>query len=98
MTRQLVVGVDASTQSTKIEARDVSTGDVVATGTVKHPPTAPPVSEQDPGAWWIALIDAVVQLGVHRADVIAISVAGQQHGLVLLDAAGDPVRPAVSYT
>ena len=94
MARQLVVGVDSSTQSTKVEARDLSTGEVVATGTAKHPPTAPPVSEQDPKAWWGALGDAVAQLGDHRADVVAMSVAGQQHGLVLLDAAGEPVRPA----
>jgi xylulokinase len=94
MARQLVVGVDSSTQSTKVEARDVATGEVVGTGTAKHPPTSPPVSEQDPRAWWEALVDAVVQLGDHRAEVVAISVAGQQHGLVLLDAAGEPLRPA----
>ena len=94
MPRQLVVGVDSSTQSTKVEARDVDTGEVVATGTAKHPPTAPPVSEQDPLSWWDALVSAVEQLGDDRADVVAMSVAGQQHGLVLLDAAGAPVRAA----
>jgi xylulokinase len=90
----LVVGVDSSTQSTKVEARDLVTGEVVATGTAKHPPTSPPVSEQDPRAWWDALVTAVGQLGDHRDDVVAISVAGQQHGLVLLDSDGVPVRPA----
>lgn len=94
MARQLVVGVDSSTQSTKVEARDLVTGEVVATGTAKHPPTAPPVSEQDPQAWWAALVEAMGRLGEHRTDVVAMSVAGQQHGLVLLDAAGTPVRPA----
>ncbi len=92
--RQLVVGVDSSTQSTKVEARDLDTGEVVATGTAAHPPTTPPVSEQDPTAWWSALVEAMAQLGDHRDDVVAMAVAGQQHGLVLLDAAGDPVRPA----
>lgn len=91
---RLVVGVDSSTQSVKVEARDVATGDVVATGTAKHPPTAPPVSEQDPQAWWDALTAAMSQLGDHRRDVVAISVAGQQHGCVLLDGDGRPVRPA----
>lgn len=94
MPRQLVVGVDSSTQSTKVEARDLHTGEVVATGTAKHPPTAPPVSEQDPEAWWTALVAALDQLGDHRADVVAVSVAGQQHGLVLLDATGAPLRRA----
>ena len=90
----IVLGVDSSTQSTKVEARDAESGRVVATGTGKHPPTTPPVSEQDPRAWWDALVAAVRQLGEHRNDVVAMSVAGQQHGLVLLDAADEPVRPA----
>lgn len=94
MARRIVVGVDSSTQSTKVEARDVDSGEVVATGTAPHPPTTPPVSEQDPAAWWDALVDAVGQLGDARSDVVAMSVAGQQHGLVLLDEAGEAARPA----
>lgn len=94
MIRRLVLGIDSSTQSTKAEARDLATGEIVAHGAAKHPPTTPPVSEQDPRAWWDALVDAVGQLGDARADVAAMAVAGQQHGLVLLDADGAPVRPA----
>ena len=94
MARRLVLGVDSSTQSVKVEARDLDSGEVAATGTAKHPSTTPPVSEQDPEAWWDALVVAVGQLGDHRADVVALSVAGQQHGLVLLDDAGAPLRPA----
>ena len=91
---RLVVGVDSSTQSTKVEARDLDTGRVVATGSAKHPATSPPTSEQDPRAWWDALVAAMGQLGDHRSEIVAISVAGQQHGLVLLGADGTPVRPA----
>ena len=94
MSRRVVVGVDSSTQSVKVEARDLDSGDEIAIGTAKHPPTTPPVSEQDPRAWWSALVDAVSQLGDVRADVAAISVAGQQHGCVLLDGSESPVRPA----
>jgi len=90
----LVLGIDSSTQSTKVEARDIATGAVVASGHATHPATTPPVSEQDPDAWWTALTVAIGQLGDHRANVVAMSVAGQQHGLVLLDAAGEAVRPA----
>jgi xylulokinase len=90
----LVVGVDSSTQSVKVEACSIATGEVVANGTARHPATAPPVSEQDPRAWWAALVEACSRLGDVRSDVVAMSVAGQQHGLVLLDDAGDPVRPA----
>jgi xylulokinase len=94
----LVIGVDSSTQSTKVEARRIDTGEVVGTAHAPHPPTDPPVSEQDPVSWWQALAAALADLGtrstVALTEVEAISVAGQQHGLVLLDEAGDPVRPA----
>ncbi len=90
----VVVGVDSSTQSTKVEARVLATGEVVGAGSAKHPPTDPPVSEQDPRAWWDALVEAIGQLGPVRDDVVAMSIAGQQHGLVLVDDAGEPVRPA----
>ena len=84
----LVVGVDSSTQSTKVEARDLASGRMVASGSAPHPATAPPVSEQDPDAWWTALSAAFGQLGGHRSEVVAVSVAGQQHGLVLVDDTG----------
>jgi xylulokinase len=91
----VVLGVDSSTQSTKVEARDLDSGQVLGSGSAPHPPTTPPVSEQDPQAWRQALIAAVQSLSAEiRGDVVAISVAGQQHGLVLLDADGVAVRPA----
>jgi xylulokinase len=89
-----VIGIDSSTQSTKAELRDADTGELIASGRAAHPAAQPPVSEQDPQSWWDALVDAVTQLGEARRDVEAISIAGQQHGLVLLDEAGAPVRPA----
>lgn len=90
----LVLGIDSSTQSVKVEARRLDTGGLVASGTARHPSTTPPVSEQDPRSWWDALVAATHDLGDVRGDVVAISVAGQQHGCVLLDDAGEPVRPA----
>ena len=90
----LVIGIDSSTQSTKAELRDIESGELIATGKAAHPPTQPPVSEQDPNSWWTALIDAVQQLGDRRHEAVAISVAGQQHGLALLDSAGESLRSA----
>ena len=91
----LVAGVDSSTQSTKVEIRSIGTGEVIAVGKSSHPPTTPPVSEQDPESWWRALVDAFAQIPAHvRNDVAAMSVAGQQHGLVLIDADGRSLRPA----
>ena len=58
----IVLGVDSSTGSTKVEARDLGSGQVVGQATSPHPPTTPPVSEQDPAAWWDALVLACAQL------------------------------------
>lgn len=92
--RALVAGVDSSTQATKVELRDIESGALVAAGRAAHPPTSPPRSEQDPRAWWEAMVEAFASTGEHRADVVAVAVAGQQHGMVVLDADGHPLRPA----
>lgn len=92
----LVLGVDSSTQSVKVEIRDADTGRLAATGRAAHPATTPPRSEQPPSAWWDAFVEAAngALADVDRSDVVAISVAGQQHGMVALDADGAPVHPA----
>lgn len=92
----LVLGVDSSTQSVKVEIRDVESGALVATGRAAHPPTTPPCSEQPPDAWWEAFVLAArhALATVNRDDVVAISVAGQQHAMVALDANGVAVHPA----
>src|SRR3954453_6879720 len=88
----LVTGIDSSTQSTKGEVRDADSGRLMGSAWAPHPATLPPRSEQDPSAWWNALQTARAEAG--GADGGAVSVAGQQHGLVVLDAAGDVIRPA----
>lgn len=89
----LVAGVDSSTQSTKVEVRDTDTGALVRSGRAQHPPTSPPCSEQDPREWWRAFVAARDAAGGFD-DVAAVSIAAQQHGLVVTDAAGTPLRPA----
>ena len=88
----LVAGVDSSTTATKVEVRDLDSGQVVGGGSSPHPPTRPPRSEQPPAAWWAAFEAAWQQSG--EPDVAALSVAGQQHGMVALDAARQVIRPA----
>lgn len=90
----LVAGVDSSTQSTKVELRDLDSGILVASGRAAHPAAEPPRSEQDPRAWWDALVEAFAATGDARADVVAAAVAGQQHGMVVLGADGQPLRDA----
>ena len=88
----LIAGVDTSTQSTKVEIRDAASGEVVGSGSAPHPVVTPPVSEQDPLSWWAAFQTAWEQAG--GPDIDAISVGGQQHGMVAVDADGDAVHPA----
>ena len=93
---EVVLGIDSSTQSTKVEARDLRTGELLAAARAPHPSCAPPRSEQDPSAWWAALVSAVrgLELAGRDVEVVAVSVAAQQHGLVVTDGDGEPVRPA----
>lgn len=93
-----IAGVDSSTQSTKVVLYDADDGRAVGTGASPHPRTYPPVSEQDPRAWWTALghalHDAADAAAVPLREVTAISVAAQCHGLVALDRDGEVLRPA----
>ncbi|MDQ4086172.1 MAG: xylulokinase [Actinomycetota bacterium] len=86
----LVAGVDCSTQATKVVVCDADSGVVVRQGRTAHPDA----TEVDPRVWWQAWRGASDRL---LTDVSAIGVAGQQHGMVLLDDAGEPVRQALLW-
>ncbi|MEU6390872.1 xylulokinase [Streptomyces sp. NPDC046939] len=92
-----VVGVDSSTQSTKALVVDVATGEVVASGQAPHTVTSGAGRESDPEEWYTALRTALAQCGDAARQASAVSVGGQQHGLVTLDAQGRPVRPALLW-
>jgi xylulokinase len=88
----LVAGVDSSTQSCKVVVRDLDTGAIVRTGRAAHPAG----TEVDPAAWWDALVAAIADAG-GLSDVAAISIGGQQHGMVVLDDSGEVIRPALLW-
>ncbi|MDG4771573.1 xylulokinase [Solwaraspora sp. WMMD792] len=97
----VVAGVDSSTQSCTVELRDAVDGTLLGSGRAPHPPTFPPVSEQPATTWWsafttalpAAIADAATRgTAVTPQSIGAISVAGQCHGLVMLDAAGQVLR------
>ena len=87
-----VAGVDSSTQSCKVLIVDADSGQLVRSGTAPHPPG----TEVDPQAWWVALLAAIADAG-GLADVAALSVGGQQHGMIVLDANGEVIRPALLW-
>lgn len=94
MARDLVGGIDSSTQSCTVLLRRLDDGEVIAEAHAPHPPTTPPVSEQDPEAWWTALAACLGELRAYLARIAAVSVGGQGHGLVMLDEEDRPLRPA----
>lgn len=101
----VVIGVDSSTQSTKAVFTDATTGRPLAVGRAPHQVHGEAgARESDPELWWRALCDAVgdglkelASAGVSAEAVTGIAVAGQQHGLVVLDGSGRPLRPALLW-
>ena len=87
---RVVAGIDSSTQSTKVVLCDAADGTVVGRGSAPHPAG----TEADPAAWWAALRQAGDGL-LDRAA--AVGVAGQQHGMVVLDEDGRVIRPALLW-
>ncbi len=93
----MIAGVDCSTQATKVLVVDPDDGRVVASGRAPHDVTGTGgARETDPDVWWEALRAALAETG-RAGEVGAISVAGQQHGLVVTDDDGRPLRPAVLW-
>jgi xylulokinase len=86
----LVLGIDSSTQSTKALLVDADSGEVLEERRASHPEG----TEVDPRAWLRAVDEAAGPL-LERAD--ALAVGGQQHGMVLLDEAGEVVRDALLW-
>lgn len=87
----LVAGIDSSTQSCKVVVCDAETGAVVREGKAPHPDgTSAP-----PAAWWEAL--AAAGDGGLWDGVRAVAVAGQQHGMVVVDGDGEVVRDALLW-
>jgi xylulokinase len=89
---KLVAGVDSSTQSCKVVIRDATTGQLVREGRATHPDG----TEVAPAHWVSALETAIAAAG-GLADVSAISIGGQQHGMVALDSQGAVIRDALLW-
>jgi len=90
--QQIIAGVDSSTQSVKVVMRDAHTGQLLRQGRAPHPDG----TEVDPIHWKNALDVAIKDAG-GLDDVAAISIAGQQHGMVALDSDGEVIRPALLW-
>jgi xylulokinase len=93
------LGIDIGTSSVKAVLVDED-------GAISAQPSAalalsrpqPLFSEQDPEAWWLAVVRVVSMLPAPlRRRVRAIGLTGQMHGATVLDAADRPLRPAILW-
>ncbi|HHX42770.1 MAG TPA: xylulokinase [Chloroflexi bacterium] len=97
-----LIGIDIGTTGAKALLIDAE-GRVAGSATVEYPLYTPrPLwAEQEPEDWWQATIDALRQLlhttSVDTAELAGIGLTGQMHGMVLLDAQGQVLRPCIMW-
>jgi xylulokinase len=98
-----LLGIDVGTGGTRAVLID-GAGTVVASRTAEHKPFASPKTgwaEQDPRDWWRATSEAIKQVmagsDTKSVEIAAVGFSGQMHGAVLLDAAGEVLRPALIW-
>lgn len=96
----MYIGVDCGTQSTKVVVVDVDGEAILGEASRPHRLIEGNDGrrEQQPSEWIEAFRgafdEAVAKAGIERRAIRAIGISGQQHGMVALDAAGEPVHPA----
>ncbi|MCE1252513.1 MAG: xylulokinase [Anaerolineae bacterium] len=96
------LGIDSSTSSAKALLMDARGVLVSIASTALSLSTPKPLwSEQNPEDWWLAVSASIRQVikesGVAPADIAAVGLTGQMHGLVMMDEAGYVLRPAILW-
>lgn len=97
---RFAIGIDLGTSSVKLVLIDQE-GKVLKTAGRKYSVTElqPGWREIDPALWFTGVEESLAELlaGVDAQAVTAIGVTGQMHTIILLDAKGEPVRPALMW-
>lgn len=97
-----LIGIDVGTSATKTVLFDEK-GNVVASSSCEYPLYQPHNgwAEQKPEDWRDAVLktlkEVVAQSGVAGEEVKGIGISGQMHGLVMLDEAGEVIRPSIIW-
>ena len=96
-----LLGIDLGTSSVKVMVLDAQ-GRTLGVSKMGYAVTAPQPgwSESDPNEWWAAVVSAVraVLARVPQAEISALGLSGQMHGLILTDGAGQPLRAALLWS
>ena len=95
-----VIGIDVGTSSVKALLVS-SNGEVLKVSSPEYPFQTPKAlwAETDPEVWWTATQKAIHNLleGVDPKSIKVVGLTGQMHGLVLLDAEGQVLRPCIMW-
>lgn len=95
----MLLGIDLGTGSAKALLLEIN-GTVIAEASHAYAVRSPQPgwAETDPSEWWNAVAIAVRTVMQDQDDrVQAIGLSGQMHGVVLTDAKGEPLRPAILW-
>ena len=97
---KLYIGVDLGTSAVKLLLMDAQ-GKILNVVSKEYPLEFPQPgwSQQAPEDWRKAVLEGIPQLleGHNGADVAGIGCGGQMHGLVILDAQDNVIRPAILW-
>lgn len=96
----LYIGIDLGTSSVKLLLME-GDGTVIKTVSREYPVYFPKPgwSEQNPEDWYRETVNGLKELleECNKKKVAGISFGGQMHGLVVLDKAGNVIRPAILW-
>lgn len=94
------IGVDLGTSAVKLLLMEAD-GSIKNIVSKEYPLSFPNPgwSEQSPEDWWNAVVAGIKELtdGFDASQVAGISFGGQMHGLVILDADDNVIRPAILW-
>jgi xylulokinase len=102
----LLLGIDVGTSSIKVSVVDAANSSILATA--QYPDTESKIitlqhgwAEQDPDMWWEHVQKAIARCNekgkYNAADIAAIGIAYQMHGLVVIDEAGNSLRNSIIW-
>jgi len=103
---QALLGIDLGTTGVKAALFAIDDGHVLSSAFVDYPLMHPHPgwAEQDPDDWWQATITAIrsclaggVRHGIASTDIRGVGLSGQMHGVVLLDAEQQVLRPCIIW-